>query len=118
MNRVELRAGTENGGDGISKGNVYAMNRDGLFGPIFDSFTTSSTSAHQPNITCRQLGFNYGIGHYRSYFGDVEEDFYVMKFNSFDDCTGNEEFLQQCEYAAYINTTSYLHTRAFGVECF
>jgi len=117
MNRVELRAGTENGGDGISKGNVYAMNRDGLFGPIFHNWAYQ-TNAHQPNITCRQLGFNYGIGHPNSYFGDVEEDFYVMRFlhSDYSDCTGNEEYLQQCEYTAYY--TSYLHEYAFGVECF
>merc|ERR1719342_960838 len=112
MNRVELR-GTENGGDGISKGNVYAMNRDGLFGPIYHDYTYS-TSSHQPNITCRQLGFNYGIGHPSSYFGDVEEDFYVLRFRNY--CNGNEEYLQQCEYTA--NHTGGLHANAFGVECF
>ena len=71
---------------------------------------------HPLILNIRQLGFNYGIGHPNSYFGDVEEDFYVMWFGSYDDCNGNEKYLQQCEYVA--NYTGSLHTAAFGVECF
>jgi len=109
LNRIELRAGTENGGDGISKGNVYATNRDGMFGPVYNQGNTPAV-----NVICRQLGFKSGTNKGSSYYGDAEEDFYSILLQS-PYCTGSEEYIQQCPYVA--NWTNTPHTHALSVEC-
>merc|ERR1711973_954716 len=81
--KVELR----NGGD--SYGNVYALNREGVLGPVCDDVASGDNNA--ANVVCRQLGFNRGVVHTR--YADVADGVFVMDEVT---CTGNENSIQEC----------------------
>merc|ERR1711970_79424 len=85
---VELR-----GGNNQSLGNVFALNANGFFGPVCDDYWGTADAG----VVCRQLGFAYdtAVVYRGSYFGDVGEDFAMDSV----DCTGEEERLQDCQYA-------------------
>jgi len=118
LNRLELRAGSE-GGDGISSGTVYATNRDGLFGPVVHVYCEHTEETWRvPDVICRQLGFKSGRSYAWSHYGDVEEDFYVIRFYNSQPCTGNEEYIQQCEYTTDCAGYGTDGINACGVECF
>merc|ERR1711972_1272546 len=89
---IELR-----GGNNISSGNVYALNKDGILGPVCDDIWY----IEHARIVCRQLGFSpdNATPLYSSHFGYVGFDF------AMDDvrCDGDEERLQDCEYNVYDN---------------
>ena len=87
---VELR-----GGDGISRGNVFAVNGRGYLGPICDDVWGD----REATVVCRQLGFNYGERRGESFFGDVPNKFAMDNTQ----CAGDEDNIQQCEYRATDN---------------
>jgi len=82
---VELRYG-----DGYSSGNVFAVNSNGILGPVCDD----NWDSNDARVVCRQLGFNYGTSKSGSYFGDVPSDFAMDEVG----CVGNEATLQDCSY--------------------
>jgi len=82
---IELR-----GGDGYSRGNVYAVNKQGNFGPVCDD-AWSSNDAH---VVCRQLGFSSGSATTMSHFGEVPYPFAYDEVG----CSGSEEHLRDCPH--------------------
>ena len=82
---VELR-----GGDGVSRGNVFAVNFLGYLGPICDDYWDEKDAT----VVCRQLGFNSGNATVESFFGDVSNIFAMDQVS----CIGDEDTIQQCEY--------------------
>ena len=55
INKVELRDG-----DGESNGNVYAMTRDGVFGPVCDDWYNQNNDA-AAKVVCRLVVLNKGF---------------------------------------------------------
>merc|ERR1711915_141094 len=100
---VELRNGTQSG-----NGNVYALNRDGVFGPVCDDNTNANDNA--ANVVCRQIGYDRGVVHDR--FADVVDGVYAMDNVK---CTGNEKYIQDCPYGTTDDCSA---TEAFAVQCY
>jgi len=86
-NRIELH-----GGDDFSFGNVFAVNREGYFGPVCDD----GWGADEATVVCKQLGFNSGSARTESTWGSVPSFFAMDEVN----CIGNERALQDCSYSA------------------
>merc|ERR1711953_138466 len=84
--RIELR-----GGDGVSYGNVYAVNRLGTFGPVCDD----EWGSDEANTVCRQLGFDYGRHYKESHFGVVPSAFAMDNVQ----CGSRTNILQECSYS-------------------
>ena len=79
------------GGDSATNGNVFAVNSDGVAGPVCDD-GWAKTAAW---VVCRQLGFSGGTAIRRSQFGPVP-DVFAMD-NVF--CKSSEARLQDCTYS-------------------
>ena len=84
-NHIELQ-----GGDSDSNGNVFAVNRNGHFGPVCDD-DWSNTDA---TTVCRQLGFDGGNSKTNSFYGTVPADFAMDNVG----CSSADNVLQNCEY--------------------
>jgi len=104
FNRVELHGN----GNSSYEGNVYAVNRDEWFGPVCDD----GWSETEAIVTCRQLGFDWGLPTTDSHFGDVFTSNFAM-----DDirCCGDEEHLQDCDYDGVDDCSS---GEGAGVICY
>ena len=79
------------GGDNTTYGNVFALNSDGVEGPVCDD-SWDDTDA---GVVCGQLGFDVGTATWRSEFGPVPDVFAMDDV----DCTGSEARLQDCTYS-------------------
>jgi len=110
INKVELRDG-----DGESNGNVYAMTRDGVFGPVCDDWYNQNNDA-AAKVVCRQLGFSSGTAYGNGYFG-ASSSAEVMRFIVHDYCTGDEQFLQQCPYTTDVPCSGEARLNTLGVQC-
>merc|ERR1719348_1984416 len=96
--KVELKNG------GYSYGNVYALNREGNFGPVCNDQADRNDNA--ANVVCRQLGFDSGVNHER--YADIADGVYAMDQVT---CNGSEHFIQEC---SYITTDDCGPTEAFA----
>jgi len=110
INKIELRDG-----DGYSSGNVYAMTRDGVFGPVCDDWYNENNDA-AARVVCRQLGFASGIAYGNGYFGPSSSE-EVMRFIVHDYCTGEEQYLQQCPYTTDVPCSGEPRLNTLGVQC-
>ena len=99
--RVELQ-----GGDGQSYGNVFATNRDGIFGPVCDD----GWSYNQAVVVCRQLGYDDGYSYLESHWGAVPDTFAMDSVS----CSGDEQHLQDCSYETIENCDA---GEGAGVRC-
>merc|ERR1712226_1063993 len=99
--RVELQ-----GGDGQSYGNVFATNRDGIFGPVCDD----GWSYNQAVVVCRQLGYDDGYSYLESHWGAVPDTFAMDSVS----CSGDEQHLQDCSYETTDDCGTY---EGAGVAC-
>jgi len=107
-NYVELRGGVPG-----QSGNVYAVNKNGFFGPVCDDGIESSASARSQrvaNVVCRQLGFSSGHPYGGSLFGSVSNDFAMDSVS----CWGSETSIQACLYST---TEDCWESDGFGVYC-
>jgi len=95
------------GGDGVSTGNVFAVNSVGYFGPVCDD-NWSDTEA---DTVCKQLGFEGGTPHANSYFGSVPSKFAMDNVN----CSPSDLRIQDCYYTTSENCGS---TEGAGVSCY
>jgi len=98
-NHVELQ-----NGDGYSYGDVYAVNSDGYFGPIY----YSNWGENDANVVCRQLGYTYGTP--RSHFGTVVTPYSMTNV----ECIGTEDSVQDCTYSS---TSTSSGSYGSGVTC-
>jgi len=73
-------------------GNVFALNRDGEFGPICDD----NWDDRDAKVVCGQLGFSREnfVRYTNSQFGGVGNEFAMDKIA----CDGTEERIQDCSY--------------------
>jgi len=97
---IELR-----GGNGYSSGNVYAVNSQGVFGPVCDN----SWSPNDARVVCRQLGFYSGRYTTNSRFGSVSNFAYTGV-----GCYGSEEHLRDCPHQTSADCGQ---NEGAGVEC-
>jgi len=98
---VELR-----GGDGKTTGNVFAVNRNGILGPVCDDFWENKDAM----VVCRQIGCLAGARTTESYFGDVMNIFAMDNVA----CNGDEDHLQECLYDISEDCS---YNEAAGVKC-
>jgi len=94
------------GGDGVSTGNVFAVNSLGYFGPVCDDHWTDT----EADTVCRQLGFVSGIATTNSYFGNVPAEFAMDDVS----CTPEDDIIQNCDHVEDENCAI---TEGAGVIC-
>ena len=70
FHHVELRQGNNITTDEAA-GNVFAMNRAGVLGPVCDDHWRTMDAG----VVCRQLGYDFGIAYKDSHWGHVPADF-------------------------------------------
>ena len=97
------------GGDGVSYGNVFAVNRNGYFGPVCDDNWTNT----EASTVCRQLGFDFGTYRKNSFFGTVPSIFAMD--NVF--CSSSDNVIQDCEYQDE-TTENCGEDEGAGVSCY
>ena len=97
------------GGDSKTFGNVYAENKNGVFGPVCDD----NWSTNEAKVACKQLDMDFsdGIPTTRSLFGIVPSKFALDDVS----CNGAEKELKNCSHATEDNCGSY---EGAGVICY
>ena len=96
------------GGSSLAEGRVEIFNIDD-FGTICDTHWTLA----EANVTCRSLGFPGAVAALGgAYFGPGAGNVLLDNVT----CTGNEVFLQSCNYIGF-GRVSCPHTRDAGVKC-
>jgi len=95
------------GGNGVSTGNVFAVNRNGYFGPVCDDHWTDT----EADTVCRQLGFNRGTHYTNSHFGSVPSQFAMDNV----DCSTTDYRIQDCSYTTSEDCGS---DEGAGVSCY
>jgi len=95
------------GGNGLSTGNVFAVNSVGYFGPVCDDHWTDT----EADTVCRQLGFNSGTPYDNSHFGNVPSNFAMDNV----DCSTTDVRIQDCYYVTTDNCGS---SEGAGVSCY
>ncbi|KAL5509568.1 hypothetical protein EMCRGX_G004959 [Ephydatia muelleri] len=96
------------GGSSLAEGRVEIFNIDD-FGTICDTHWTLV----EANVTCRSLGFPGAVAALGgAYFGPGSGNVLLDNVT----CTGNEVFLQSCNYIGF-GRVSCPHTRDAGVKC-
>jgi len=102
-NYVELRGGLD--GSEAKSGNLYAMNRNGFFGPVCDDGIDGiqDNAWNVAKVVCRQLGFIYGSPRAGSDYGSVSNDFAMDNVI----CSGSESMIQECSYSTVENCNSW-----------
>ena len=112
------------GGNGVSTGNVFAVNRNGYFGPVCDDHwtdTEADTVCRYISLSfmtslclifySRQLGFDRGTHHTESHFGNVPSDFAMDSV----DCSITDYRIQDCSYSTSEDCGS---SEGAGVSCY
>ena len=93
-------------GNGISTGNVFAVNSVPRLGKVCDPYWNNISAS----VVCRQLGFGGGQAVNGSFFG--EEEGQPAMYQAI--CEGHEATLQECDYHMWGMCA---YTEVAGVIC-